>query len=144
VVAFPFPVGIPNPHFRPSINLIPFNFGYCDPLVKSLCLRNLYENILLTIPFGFGVSFIIRIKPKNIFWLALTFGLALELIQFIISIVVQSPFRIVDINDVMLNAMGVLVGYGIFRLFGWLYSYITDRFDIQHKYIFAYIDTVVR
>ena len=27
----------------------------------------------------------------------------------------------VDINDVILNAIGALAGYGLFRGFGWLY-----------------------
>jgi len=142
VVAFPFPVGITNPNFKPSINLIPLNFGDCSFLI--LCIRNIYENILLTIPFGFGISFIIQIKPNKIPWLAVAVGLVFERSQLIISLIVHSPFRVVDINDVILNAIGVLLGYGVFKIFGWFYLNITHRFNIQHKYIFAYIHNIAQ
>jgi len=144
VVVFPFPIGIPNSNFKPDINLVPFDFGYCHPEMLSLCIKNLYENILLTIPLGFGVSFIARIKPKNIFWLAIVVGFTFELAQLFISFAIRSSFRAVDVNDVILNATGVLLGYGIFRIFGWLYSYVTNRLKIQHRYIFTYIYDVVR
>ena len=142
VIVFPFPLGIPAPNFKPSINLIPLNFGDCS--IAMLCIRNIYENILLTIPFGFGVNFIARIKSKNIVWLALAVGFTFEITQLVISFFFKSAFRSVDINDVILNVTGVLLGYGIFRIFGWLYIFVTDRFEIQHQTIFAYIDAVVR
>src|SRR5688500_10296850 len=141
-----FPIHIPeadigfNPELR--LNLVPFNFGTCDFLF--LCLRNIYENILLTVPFGFGISFIARLKSKHFLWLAILIGIMFEASQLIISLVFRSSFRAVDINDVILNAIGVLLGYGIFRIFGWLYLYITQRFEISNKYVFVYIYEVVR
>ena len=129
--------------FRPRLNLIPFYFDGCDEMPR-FCLRGIIENILLTIPFGFGISFIVRLKSKDFLWLALLVGIVFETIQLIISLVIRSPFRAVDINDVILNALGVWFGYSIFRIFGSLYLYITQRFEINNKYIFAYIYDVVR
>ncbi len=142
VVVFPFPIGVGNPNFKPSINLIPLHFGDCSFVM--LCIRNIYENILLTMPFGFGISFIARIKSQNILWLALAVGFSFEITQLVISLIFKSAFRSVDINDVILNAAGVLLGYGVFRIFGWLYVYVINRFEIRHQTIFAYIDDVVR
>jgi glycopeptide antibiotics resistance protein len=142
VVAFPFFIGYSNADFKPRINLIPLNFGDCGFLI--LCIRNIYENILLTVPFGFGISFITSTRPKNIFWLAIAVGFTFEITQLVISLVFKSPFRSVDINDVILNAIGVLLGYGIFRIFARLYSYTINRFGIRHKYIFSYIYDVVQ
>ncbi|MDO9302332.1 MAG: VanZ family protein, partial [Anaerolineales bacterium] len=105
--------------------------------------RSIYENILLTIPFGFGISFIARINPKKIAWLALSVGLSFEIVQLVTVLIVRVSFRAVDINDVILNATGVLFGYGFFKIFGWLYLYITDKLEIRHKYIFANIYDVV-
>ncbi|MBC7879106.1 MAG: VanZ family protein [Anaerolineales bacterium] len=144
VVAFPFPIGYPNPDFKPSVNLVPFDFGICHPDMLPLCIRNIYENILLTVPFGFGVGFIFRVRSKNVLWLAVAVGFTFELIQLIISFVTRNSFRVVDINDVILNVTGVLLGYGFFRIFGWLYSYITNRLKIHHRHIFTYIYDVVR
>ncbi len=140
-----FPIHIPEKGTELNrvlqLNLIPFNFGRCDFL--SLCIRNIYQNILLTIPFGFGIRFITPVKSKRIFWLALAVGLTFEIIQILISLVVQSAFRVVDINDVILNAVGVLIGYGVFRILGRLYLLVTDGFEIRHRYIFSYLYDVV-
>ncbi len=144
VVVFPFPVGYDTSNFKPNINLIPFNFGHCDPRALELCIREIYQNILLAIPFGFGVNFIARIKPKNILWLASGVGFAFEFVQLAISLIVRSPFRAVDINDLILNAIGVLIGYGIFRIFGVMYLHVVQRLPSQPRHIFAYIHDIVR
>lgn len=144
VVVFPFPVGYDISNFKPNINLIPFNVGRCDPRALELCIREIYQNILLTIPFGFGVNFIARIKPKNILWLAFGVGFAFEFVQLVISIIVRSPFRAVDINDLILNAIGVLLGYGIFRIFGAMYLYVIQKIQRQPRHIFTYVHDIVR
>lgn len=144
VVVFPLSIGYDIPDFKPNINLVPFDFGSCDSFSRELCIREIYQNILLTIPFGFGVNFIARIKPKNILWLALGVGFAFESIQLVISVVFRSPFRAVDINDLILNATGVLLGYGIFRVFGAIYFYVVQKFQSQPRHIFAYVHDIVR
>lgn len=144
VAVFPFPIGMSVENFKPNINLIPFDFGYCDPRGIEQCLRQIYENILLTIPFGFGLNFIAHIKPKKIFWLAAGVGMMLEIIQLAISLIFRASFRVVDINDVILNAVGVLMGYGVFRIFGWVYSHLIQSLKLQPRHIFAYIHDIVR
>ncbi|MBI4762627.1 MAG: VanZ family protein [Chloroflexota bacterium] len=136
---FPFPIDIPYENFKPNLNLIPFNFGHCDPRGIELCFRQIYENILLTVPFGFGVNFIARIKPRQIWRLAAGVGLTLEFIQLAISLTFRTSYRVVDINDVILNAAGVLIGYGVFRVFGWTYSQLLQRLSLQPRHIFAYV-----
>ncbi len=138
-----FPIVIPDPEtltqspFSPSLNLIPFYFGAC--YLPELCLRNIFENILLTVPFGFGVNFIARLKARDFLWLPAAVGLALESIQLLISLAARSGFRVIDINDVLLNAAGVLIGYAFFRLFAWTYLEVTRRIDAPLGGIFAYI-----
>jgi glycopeptide antibiotics resistance protein len=141
VIIFPFPVDIPIHYFKPSIHWIPFAFGSCEMI--NLCITGIIDNILLTIPFGFGINFIARVTPQIVFWLAITVGLIFEMLQLVISLIIRNPFRSVDINDVLLNATGVLLGNGIFKLFGWLFSYLTDRFEILNQYIFANISDVI-
>ena len=143
VSAVIFPIHIPEAsiplRFKLQLNLIPFNFGSCD----FHCLRNIYENILLTIPFGFGISFITKIKARNMIWLAIAVGLILEITQLVISLTVRSPFRVVDINDVILNAVGILLGYGLFRIFGWLFLSVVPKLGVNRKQIFAYVYDMV-
>ncbi len=132
----PFPGDYPGT-FKPNINLVPFYFGTC--YMPATCIRNIAGNILLTIPFGFGISFFVRLKSKDFIWLAILVGFIFEITQLILSVVFQSSFRAIDINDVILNAIGVWLGYGLFRIFGYIYLHVTQRFEITNKYLFAYI-----
>jgi glycopeptide antibiotics resistance protein len=129
--------------FTPSINLIPFYFGSCFNNMPELCVRGIIDNIFLTIPFGFGVNFLARVKPRNIFWLAIAVGLGFEFSQLMLSIAFRSGFRAVDINDAIFNATGVLLGYALFGTFAWAYLKITKYFQIRHKWLFADIYDVV-
>jgi len=142
-VIFPFVIqgNGDNWPFRLSLNLIPFDFGGCGQLPGE-CLSQVFQNILLTIPFGFGLRFLTRFKARNIFWIALAVGLTTESLQLLISVAFQSAFRSVDINDTLLNAFGVLVGYSVFIMFAWLYRKLLTRFRIHPTGIFAYVSEV--
>lgn len=136
-VIFPIAINTDNGNglFTPSINLIPFYFGSCS--MPGDCLRHIVENIILTIPFGFGINFLVQVKSKNILWLALTVGLGFELTQLAISLAFKSGFRTVDINDVIFNSMGVLLGYGLFRAFAKVYLKTAENYKIKYKGLLA-------
>jgi len=142
-VIFPFYIrgSGDNWPFRLNLNLIPFYFGRCDQL-PGRCLMQAWQNILLTIPFGFGLRFLTRFKARNIFWIALGVGLATEGMQLVLCLTLQSGFHAIDINDTMLNAFGVLVGYAAFILFAWLYRTLLARFRIRPTGVFAYVSEV--
>jgi len=116
----------------PSINLIPFNFGDCS--ILDLCVRSIIENIILTIPFSFGINFLVKIKTKYIFRLAFVVGFGFEFSQLVISLAFRSAFRTIDINDVILNGMGVLIGYALFRAFAWVTIKIVEYYKIKEPY----------
>lgn len=124
------------------INFVPFKY-LSDPYVNShIVFLEILQNVLLTISFGFGVSFIAQFKARDFLWLAIAVGLTIEIAQLVISLGV-GVYRTVDSTDVLLNATGVLLGYGIFRIFACLYLKMTHRFGINHKGLLAYIhDTV--
>jgi glycopeptide antibiotics resistance protein len=48
----------------------------------------------------------------------------------------------VDINDVLLNAVGALIGYGLFKVFAWLYLAIIQPLNIKPRGLLAYIYSV--
>ena len=138
IIFFPFAINTNDTGaiFRPSINLIPFYFGSCFTYMPGLCIRGLIENIILTFPFGFGINFLVRVKPSKFLCLAISVGLGFELSQLAISLAFRSGFRAIDINDVILNAAGVLLGYAFFRFFAWVYLKSSDHFNIVHKRLF--------
>ncbi len=124
-VLFPIPSGIVTGEIvtRRNIantlaraNLHPGVFGV--HVTQRYILRQILENLLMTVPFGFGICFFSRLRARDFLWLAVAVGGATELSQLLVSIfIVGGPYRGVDINDVLLNATGVLLGYGLFRLF---------------------------
>jgi glycopeptide antibiotics resistance protein len=105
------------------VNLIPFY--YKDYYNIHAVLIEIVQNILLTVPFGYGISFIAGIRTKNIFWLAAGVGLGLETAQLAASLLLAGAYRTVDITDVLLNAAGFLIGYGLFWISARLYLAIT-------------------
>jgi len=114
------------------INFVPFKYlgdPYANPYVVFL---EILQNVLLTIPFGFGVSFIAQFKARNFLWLAIAVGLAIEMAQLVISLGVGA-YRTVDVTDVFLNATGVLLGYIFFRAFARLVSKMTQQFRIKRS-----------
>ncbi|HEU4326846.1 MAG TPA: VanZ family protein [Roseiflexaceae bacterium] len=121
----------------PQVNLTPLYFGpYAD--MRRVFVSSV-QNILLTIPFGFGMNFLKRLTLKRNVIIAFVLGLVLEFVQYVISLLLGYAYRVVDVNDVLLNALGVVIGYGIFRLFAWFYVTITEKLCIEHKGLSAYV-----
>lgn len=77
---------------------------------SRLFFKNVFGNILLFIPFGFLIS--VYIKPKKIyipFCLTLLASLAIEFTQMLIG-------RSFDVDDILLNCIGGIIGYFIYKL----------------------------
>ncbi len=124
------------------INLVPFSFGGLLALSPIVSFQNLAGNVLLTVPFGFGISFIAQVPSKRVLGMSLAVGSGLETAQLIVSLVIGAAYRGVDINDVLLNATGVLIGYGFFRVFAWAYLATLRRLKGEPKGPFAYLQDV--
>lgn len=136
-VIFPIAINVDysSPRIMPRINLIPFYFSYCA--ILRLCIMETVGNVILTIPLGFGINFLVQVKSKKLLLLALAIGLGFEFSQLLISLAFRSGFRTIDINDVMLNFIGVLIGYELFKAFAWTYIKAAEYFGISYKCLFA-------
>ena len=122
------------------VNFLPFKyFAFHN---KYVVFREIALNILLTLPLGFGVSFIARLKSRGFLWLAFAAGLVIEIAQLVISLGIGGVYRTVDITDVILNAAGVLLGYGLFRIFARLYLAVTRRLGIEQHGLLACVHDV--
>lgn len=88
--------------FQPNINLIPF--------VNGLNMEFIL-NILLFIPLGFFCPIISKTyqQVKNILLIGAGFSLVIEISQLF------TLHRATDINDIISNTLGALIGYGCFR-----------------------------
>jgi glycopeptide antibiotics resistance protein len=91
-----------------SVNLIPIiTLGLED-------LKTSFLNILLMVPFGFGLPFITNFRMRKAVILGLLFSFAIESLQAATGVWANMTFRIADINDVIFNACGVAIGYVLF------------------------------
>lgn len=103
-----------------SLNLIPFNFGklFSYAALGSITHRMVFwqtaGNILITIPFGLGIGFLTRMRGWRIILISLGIGFTLEGLQLVFILLGIGNTHVIDINDLILNALGVLVGYGLF------------------------------
>ncbi len=99
-------------------NFIPFKSiaDYFEHFGKTSMIQ-LFGNIAMTVPFGILV--LLALKKPN-WWKLLLIALALPIViesaQAIIGFSINSMYRMVDIDDVILNALGVYIGYGICKI----------------------------
>lgn len=97
-------------------NLVPFHtilpqlFGRSNRLIAKV---NLLGNILPFLPIGFLVPMIYPTMtwPKAVL-LALGTGLLMEVLELIFRV------GIFDVDDILLNALGVWIGFGCFKVSG--------------------------
>jgi glycopeptide antibiotics resistance protein len=143
-VFFPLPISgsyadnlqVNNARFIDNLNLIPFSFG--RGTLRSTA-ETLFLNILLTIPFGFGINFLMHIRTKHFLWIAPSVGISLEATQLAISFLLGFIYRVIDINDVLMNSLGVWIGYALFSIVIWVYIGLIRAVKIQPLGIFGYI-----
>ncbi len=110
-----------------QVNWTPFHFGstirssaYPEADIQRFQWFDIIGNILLTIPLGFGLPYFVPLKPRTIVWVALAVGIFFEGTQLLIKLVCGVYYHTVDINDVIWNGSGVLLGYIAYRLLKYL------------------------
>lgn len=100
------------------IKLIPFDFIKDTIQTKPLDYLSvqLGGNILMTIPFGIMLPMIFRTDKK---WLYLLYSLGLtvfiEIMQFVVGFVLNTFYRTTDIDDIILNFSGAVIGLIIYK-----------------------------
>lgn len=122
--------------FRPSVNIIPFievfrNF-FRSPFSLAfrtrILLTHFAGNLLLLMPMGIFVP-ILWIKArsfKRIVIIGALVSLSIELLQYALAYLGYG--RVADIDDLILNILGVMIGYMIF-------DKILMRFSIISRFI---------
>lgn len=116
-----------------SLNLIPLITLRLDDVKTS------FLNILLMMPFGFGLPFITNFRMKKIVLIGMLFSIGIEFLQLITGHMANITFRIADINDVIFNTLGVAIGYMLFVGFIRNYRHIFRDWKILENPILRYI-----
>jgi glycopeptide antibiotics resistance protein len=116
-----------------SINLVPLVTLVPQDLQTSLL------NILLLVPFGFGLPFITNHRFGNIVIIGALFSITIEFLQFVTGLLAGITFRVADINDVMFNTVGVAIGYALFVGFVRVYGHVSHGWEISANPLLRYI-----
>ena len=91
-------------------NFIPFREIFRYEVGSRLFIRNIIGNILLFLPYGyFTADYLKSKKVWSVCFLTMLVSLTIELVQLKIG-------RTFDIDDVILNTCGGILGYYLYRL----------------------------
>ena len=115
-------------------NFIPFTEMFRYEFGSKLFYRNVIGNMIMFIPYGFFTSYFLKLKkPLTIFLLTFLVSITIEFIQLRIG-------RVFDIDDILLNIVGGLLGFIIF----YAINKIKDKFIIlQKSFIYNIIMIVI-
>ena len=101
----------PEAIFPPRINLIPFVYLFDYPVFRE-ALRNLIGNTAMFIPLGIVWPSVFRKldSHRKVIAAGVGYSLLIEIAQL------SFYDRVTDIDDLILNSLGFLLGYGIYLL----------------------------
>lgn len=91
-------------------NYVPFKEMFRYSFGSRLFFKNVVGNMLMFMPFGFFVAYILKLKKVWIMLLlSLIVSLTIETIQSIIG-------RVFDVDDIILNVIGSIFGFLVFKI----------------------------
>jgi len=125
------------------VNLHLFNYGGRVAHYPFIIAYEIISNILLTVPFGFGIIFVAPSFAKRSPLWAFVVGIVIEVSQLFSLLIWGVGYRVADINDVIWNTLGVLIGFGLFKAFGRIFLKIKLRFGLQTGGLVAYIENII-
>ena len=125
------------------VNLHLFNYGGRIAHYPLIIAYEIISNILLTVPFGFGIIFIAPSFAKRSPLWAIVIGFTIEFSQLISVLTCGIGYRVIDINDVIWNTLGVLVGFGLFKAFGKVFIKTKHRFALEPEGLLSYVDNII-
>lgn len=112
-------VRLPLAEILARVNLTPFHLGPAARFAFRL-RGEMILNIFLTVPFGLLLPMLLRLRRRAFLGYALGIGLSIELGQLLLNLVTGRVIRVTDVNDVILNFSGALIGYCVYWLARWL------------------------
>lgn len=90
-------------------NFIPFKEMFRYKFGSRLFLRNVVGNVLMFLPYGFFLHYFIRkCNAKLSFFLITILSFTIEITQLCIG-------RVFDVDDIVLNILGGMIGYYLFH-----------------------------
>lgn len=90
-------------------NFIPFKEMFRYEIGSTMFLKNVIGNMIMFMPYGFFISYFLKAEKKStIICLSIIVSLTIEVTQLMIG-------RVFDVDDIMLNILGGLIGLYIYK-----------------------------
>ena len=116
-----------GPNFVPFTTIVPYLLGSKGLIIGGI---NIVGNIALLVPLGFLLPFVYpKIAWKKSLLIAIASGLSIETMQTVLHV------GIFDVDDVILNALGVMIGFWAFI--------VLSKWLREKKYLHIGIATLV-
>lgn len=94
-----------------TYNIVPFKEILRYTIGSPLFYKNILGNMVMFMPFGLAIPFILKVrKTRVIILLSFLTSITIEVTQLAIG-------RVFDVDDVLLNLIGALLGYLIYMIF---------------------------
>lgn len=93
-------------HFNliPLKEILRYSFG------SRLFFKNVIGNLVMFVPYGFFASYYTKMDNKRYAFILILFAsVTIEMTQLAIG-------RVFDIDDIILNVIGGMIGYGVYRM----------------------------
>lgn len=106
---------------------------YLKTLLSSSFLQPAF-NILLTVPFGIYLRYYFHRPLKQVFVFGFCLSLFFELTQLSgLYGIYPRPYRLFDVDDLLLNTSGAVLGYGVAPLFAKLFPAPSELARLEQK-----------
>lgn len=91
-------------------NFIPFKEMFRYEIGSTLFFKNVLGNMIMFMPYGFFVSYFLKLRhPISIFLMSILTSFTIEFTQAQIG-------RVFDVDDILLNIIGALLGFLIYNM----------------------------
>lgn len=131
-------------HFLPNLRLNGVEAGRVVNIIPLATLtmedvKTSLLNIIMMIPFGFGLPFITDFRFKKVVITGILLSIAIEFLQLMTGFMANTTFRIADINDLIFNTLGVAIGYILFVGFMLIFHQVFRNRKLSANPILRYI-----
>lgn len=106
-----------------TANLIPFKEMFRFSLGSRMFFKNVFGNIILFLPYGFFLSYFVKLKKVKIITILSLF------VSFIVEIIQYRIGRVFDVDDIILNVIGGIIGYYLYRII----DYLVNKTKIKER-----------
>lgn len=101
-------------------NYIPFKEMFRYSFGSRLFIKNVLGNIIMFIPYGFFVSYFLNLKkPLSGYLLVTLVSVSIEITQLVIG-------RVFDIDDIILNSLGGMIGFYAYRSLDFINTHLPN------------------